>query len=434
MKIDDVLELDVVALGTNGEGIAKTEDITVFVPFALPGETVVAKITKQKKNIAEACLLGVKKRSPERQNPHCPYFGKCGGCDFLHMSYDAQLQFKQNLVKNNLKKIGKIDVDVLECIPSKKEFGYRNKMAFPISENGVSMFEANSNNFVAISFCMLAGEWCQKLIEIFNDWFFETKQAAFNRKNSNGLLKHLVARFEGNCLLVCLVATNQNVPNIDVFAQKLAKVFKDFGLFVNVNSQNAAKIFSEKFVHVCGKKEILLNNFGLVYSISIGSFEQVNPPIAEKIYEKVAAEVDGNIVVNAYSGAGLLSGILANRSKRVFGIEIDKNAHANAEGLKQKNKITNLENICGDCSEELEKIKSFDSIVLDPPRSGCDKKVIETINKVAPQKIIYISCDSATLARDISRLSDYSIKSVQPFDMFPETKHVETLCVLERNA
>ena len=431
MQKDEIIRLKIESLGTNGEGVARTEGVVVFVSFALPGETIDAKITEIKKNFARANITKIIEASKERQNPLCPYYGKCGGCDLQHLCYEKQLEFKRSLVKNNLKKIAKIDAKVAECVPSENKFNYRNKVSFPISENGVGLFEENSNNIVPIKKCCIAGDWSKILIDIFNQWFGESNLQAYNRKTGTGVLRHLVARYENNSLLVCLVAT-KNVQNIGEFERLVAANFKKFGLFVNINTQKTAKIFSDKFVHIAGIKQIEQKSFGLNYPVSIGSFEQVNPFIAEKIYSQVCDEISGKVVVNAYSGAGLLSGVLAKSAKKVIAIEIDKNAHKNAEELRAANNVGNLTNICGDCAQELSKVGEFDAIVLDPPRAGCDKKVIETINAVAPQIIVYISCDSATLARDLSYLSGHKIKSVTPYDMFPQTKHVETVCVLEK--
>ena len=431
MLKDEIIKLKIESLGTNGEGVARYDGYVVFVPFALLGETINAKITEVKKNFARANITKIIEASKERQNPPCPYYGKCGGCDLQHLCYEKQLEFKQSLVKNNLKKIAKIDAEVACCVPSESEYYYRNKVSFPISNNGVGMFEENSSNIVPIKNCCIAGEWVKTLIDIFNQWFDKSSLQAYDRKTGTGVLRHLVARQENDSLLVCLVAT-KNVQNIGGFERLIAANFKKFGLFVNLNTPKTAKIFSDKFIHIAGIKQIEQQSFGLNYPVSIGSFEQVNSYIAEKIYKDVCSEISGKVVVNAYSGAGLLSGVLARSAKKVIAIEIDRNAHKNAEELKVANNIGNLINICGDCALELPKSGEFDAIVLDPPRAGCDKKVIETICEVKPKKIVYISCDSATLARDLSYLSNYKIKSVTPYDMFPQTKHVETVCVLEK--
>ena len=432
MQKDEVIELNINSLGVNGEGIARHEDVVIFVPNALPGEIVSAKIVETKKNFARAKVVDILKLSKQRKEPPCPFYGECGGCDLQHLCYEKQLEFKRNLVRGNLRKIAKTEAQVSECVASESEYYYRNKVSFPISEKGIGMFEENSNNIVSIKNCFIVGEWAKTLIEVFNDWFAKSKILAYNRKTGKGILRHLVARCENNSLLVCIVATK--MQDFGGLVAQIATKFSNFGLFVNINSSSTAKIFSEKFVHIAGIKQINQTSFGLNYPVSIGSFEQVNPSVAEKIYKHVCAEISGKVVVNAYSGAGLLSGILAKSAKKVIGIELDKNAHQNAEELKGRNKIANLTNICGDCAAELPKIHKFDAIVLDPPRAGCDKKVIETINAVAPKKIVYISCDSATLARDVSRLDGYKICSVTPYDMFPETHHVETVCVLVKNS
>ena len=432
MQKDEIVELKIDSLGFNGEGVARSGNMVVFVPNALPNETIEAKIVDVKKNFARAKVLKILTSSKQRLQPHCPYFGKCGGCDLQHMTEECALEFKRNKVEQNLKKIAKQNVEVLPCVSGDFQFGYRNKVAFPVCAEGVGMFCAGTNDIIKIDNCLLAEKWAKDLIHIFDEWFLTSGLLCWNRKTGLGLVRHLVARYENNQLLCCVCINGNKLPNVAALAHKLGEKFDSFGLFVNKNNSKNTEILSKQYEHIAGIKEIILEKFGLKYGVSIGSFEQVNPEVSEKIYRQVCSEISGERVVNAYSGAGLLSGILAKNAQRVIGIELDKSAHQNSEDLKKRNQITNLTNICGDCAVELSNVGEFDAIVIDPPRAGCDKKVIETINAVKPKKIVYISCDSATLARDLSYLSVYKIKSVTPYDMFAQTKHVETVCVVER--
>lgn len=426
------LELNITSLGCNGEGVAKVEGAVVFVPFALPGETVRAKIIYAKSSFYVAKVLEILTPSPFRVAPLCPHFSKCGGCDLQHLSYQKQLEFKTDLVKNNLLNIAKQDVKVFSCEKSDGEYYYRNKFSFPISSLGVGMFKSDSHEIIKIENCFIQANWAKTIIEIFNKFISLSYNSVYNEQTKQGLLKHLVCRMEQNQLLVCVVINGNKLKNSDKLIELISQKFEHFGLMLNINTLCNNVILTDKFVYLHGFKTITLCEHNVVFDVSIDSFLQVNTPVANKIYNEVTNFVEGEVVVNAYSGAGLLSAMLAKKAKHVYGIEIVKSAHLNAEQLIARNNIVNVTNICGDVKTELKNIKNFNTIVLDPPRKGCDKSVMDLINLVMPQKIIYISCDSATLSRDIKNLAGYKLSVVKPFDMFPNTKHVETFAVLER--
>lgn len=426
------LELNISSLGINGEGVAKVDGAVVFVPFALPDEKVRAKIIYAKSSFYVAKVLEILKPSKFRVNPPCPYFNKCGGCDIQHLEYSKQLEFKTNLVKNNLKNIAKLDVPVENCEPSNNQFYYRNKFSFPISSQGVGMYKEGSHEIIPINNCLIQTDWARDIIEIFNKFINLSGNSVYNEQTKQGLLKHLVCRMEQNQLLVCVVVNGNKLKNADKLIKMISEKFMHFGLMLNVNTLCNNVILTDKFIYLHGFKTITMSQHQMVFDVSIDSFLQVNTFVANKIYDEVVAQVEGEVVVNAYSGAGLLSALLSKKAKYVYGIEIVKAAHLNAEQLIKRNSITNVTNICGDVKMELHNIKNFDTIVLDPPRKGCDKTVINLINLVSPKKIVYVSCDSATLSRDISNLTGYKITKVKPFDMFPNTRHVETLAVLEK--
>ena len=426
------LELNITSFGINGEGVAKHDGAVIFVPYALPDETVKAKIIYAKSSFYVAKVLQILKPSPFRIKPPCPYFGKCGGCDLQHLTYNKQLEFKTNLVKNNILNIAKQDITVLPCEPSNTQYYYRNKFSFPISPSGVGMFKEGSHEIITINNCLIQTEWAKSIIEIFNKFITLSGNSVYNEQTKQGLLKHLVCRMEQNQLLVCVVVNGNKLKNADKLIKMLSEKFEHFGLMLNENTLCNNVILTDKFTYLYGFKTITMLEHQIVFDVSIESFLQVNTYIANKIYEEVCDSVTDEIVVNAYSGAGLLSALLSKKAKHVYGIEIVKSAHLNAEQLIKRNRIKNVTNICGDVKMELHNIKNFNTIVLDPPRKGCDKTVINLINLVYPNKIVYVSCDSATLSRDISNLKNYKITKVKPFDMFPNTRHVETLVVLEK--
>ena len=429
------LTLEIVDLGVNGEGIAKHEGAVIFVPFALVGEVVNVHIIYAKSKFYVGKITEIITPSPHRTTPQCPHFKKCGGCHLQHLNYSEALNFKTNLVKNTLTKIGKVNVENLvePCVAS-QPYNYRNKFSFPIGFNKkpfVGMYKENSHEIVEIENCHIQQPWAKPIIDAFNTFMAENNISVYNEQTKTGLVKHLVCRLEQDQLLVCVVTNGNSLPNHQKFADMLKPHFKTFGLMLNINTLNNNVILTNNYKHLLGIKIIKMLENGLKYEISLNSFMQVNSAIANQIYTEVQNQVKNEVVVNAFSGAGYLSGLLAKTAKHVYGIEIVESSHQNAETLKIENNINNLTNILGDVSEKLKTINNYSFIVLDPPRKGCSKEVIDSIIDVKPKNILYISCGPATLARDLGYLKEhYTINFVKPFDMFPQTHHVETLVSL----
>ena len=429
------LTLEIIDLGINAEGIAKHEGAVVFVPFALVGEVVNVHIIYAKSKFYVGKITEIIKPSPHRTTPLCPHFKKCGGCHLQHLSYTEALNFKTTLVKNTLTKIGKLNVENLvePCVAS-TPYGYRNKFSFPVGFNKVpfvGMYKENSHEIVKIENCHIQQPWAKPIIDVFNKFMLENNISVYNEQTKTGLVKHLVCRLEQNQLLVCVVTNGNALPNHQALVEALKPHFNTFGLMLNINTLNNNVILTNQYKHLYGIKTIKMFENGLNYEISLNSFMQVNTQIANQIYAEVQNVVKNEVVVNAFSGAGYLSGLICKTAKHVYGIEIVESSHQNAETLKQENNLTNLTNILGDVSEKLKTIKDYSFIVLDPPRKGCSKQVIETILNVKPKNILYISCGPATLARDLNLLSThYTLNFVKPFDMFPQTHHVETLVSL----
>lgn len=438
IKKNDVFDVEIVDYGCNLEGIAKKDGVVLFVPNACVGECVTVQVinTKQKAYICK--ILEIKKPSEFRRGSKCEYYSKCGGCQAQHITYEKQLQLKHDLVFRAVEKIAKIDAVVSPCVESENQYYYRNKLALPINPltKKVGMFRAGSHNIIDVNDCLIQEKWAKDLIKAVNEYIAESKISVFDEKENSGLIKHIVARHFGDQYLFTVVINGEKLPNHELLIEKLNEKFKNFGLNVNINKLANNVILSNNFKHIYGLKSIEINEFGINYNITNASFFQVNNDIKSKIYSTVLSEVGGEIVVDAYSGAGLMSAIVSRYAKQVFGIEIVPDAVKSADDLTKINGIKNLTNICGDTAVELPKlVKKIDgdfTLILDPPRKGCDKKVIETILKTKPNKIIYVSCNPSTLARDMGVLKEaYSVKSITPFDMFPQTCHVETLAVLQ---
>ena len=442
IKKNDILEVEILNLGCNGEGVAKVDGVVIFVPYTLPGEIVKIQIinTRQKAYIGK--VLEILKPNMDRVDPKCPYFSKCGGCQLQHLKYEASLIFKQQLVSDAIQHIGKIKCKINNCESSDKNYFYRNKLALPFdSKNGlIGMFRTNSHSIVNIENCYIQEPWCKDLIAIFNDYVMTNQISIYDEITGKGLIRHLVARMANNKILISVVINGKVLPYREYLINKLNEKFNEFGLNINVNMTNSNVIMTDNFKHIYGLKEIEIEEYGVKYNINNASFMQVNEYIKRKIYNAVLDEVStSDIIIDAYSGAGLLTAILSKKCKFAYGIEIVKPAVDIANYLKTCNNISNMQNICGDTTKELpkliKKINSDFSVVLDPPRKGCSALVMETLAKVEPKKVIYISCNPSTLARDLRTFldanSNYEIKKIQPFDMFPNTKHVETLAVLE---
>jgi len=444
MKKNDKFEVEIDDMGYSGEGIAHKDGVTIFVPFAIIGEKVLIHVLKVKDSIAWAKIIEIKSNSKHRLEPKCKYFEKCGGCALEHVSSETELLVKQQKIKTAFKKNAGIELEKIRMFDSNKLYSYRNKCAFPIRNiDGVAsvcMFKGSSHIPIKIDKCELADEKINKIIKIFNEFLNENNITAFDELTGRGLVKFLVIRVIDDVPLITIVINAKKLSNVDNLIKKLELSFAKFGLNLNINMTNNNVILSSSFIHVCGESELVANEKGISYPVSSMSFLQINDYIKNIIYDKVLDAIEKeDLVIDAYSGAGLLSAIMAKKAKYVYGIEIIKDATENANNLKISNSIKNLTNINGDCLIELPRLveglySTQVKVVLDPPRKGCDKKVIDAIIKANVQKIIYISCNPATLARDAKILIDagYKIKSVEGFNMFPQTEHVETLAFFEK--
>lgn len=434
----NLLDLKIDAIGTNGEGIAKNANGTCFVPFCLVGEQVLAKPTYKKGNVINAQLVKVVKSTNGRTKPRCKVFGECGGCQLQHMAYDLQLGYKRELVKNNLKKLGGVDFDVLPTEPSAKTFGYRNKLQMPFGfKNGktvMGFYKPASHEMVVTDGCILQEEWADKLCNLAKLFVDANKVSVYNEKTKQGLLRHLVARFVNNQLLVTIVVNGDKLDNWQSLDKLLAENFDSYGLFININKKHTNVILGDKTIHLSGIEHISGECCGIKFNLQPNSFFQVNDDIRDKIYNQAISLVDTSdcdVIIDAFSGIGIMSGVLAKTGKQTFGIEIVPQAVQDADKLKKLNGLDNLTNICGDVNVELKKLcdkyKKV-ALVVDPPRKGLDKQTKDTILQAKPKSVVYVSCNSATLARDVKDLSSlYQVTYCKPYDMFPMTNNVETL-------
>lgn len=449
-------------LGSNGEGIVRTEDCTIFVPYALPQEKIRYKVLKVKKNVAFGKVIEVCTPAEERIRPKCPVYEKCGGCQLQHLKYKLQLKLKSQIVKDCFSKIAFIDVDVPLAVRSELEYGYRNKLQLPVrdSEFGcvIGFFAQNSHRVVPINGCPIQPEWCNRIIATIKEYVQKYSVPVYSDETRAGLIKHVVVRDVDGRLLVTIVVNGKELPHSDALIELLKANFKQFSLFLNVNERNDNVILTDEYVCLYGRKNVASSDLGIKFEIGPGSFMQVNDGVRRKIYQdavKAAEITPDTTVIDAYSGAGMLTAIFASKAKKAIGIEIVKEAVECADDLKRRNgldgKMENVNAACEDALPEILKKARADGgdcvLVLDPPRQGVDEKLIAAVNETLPDRILYVSCSPQTLARDVGMLTgtlvrdgeklvkgdgkgNYELVSVQPYDMFPQTKHIETLAVL----
>ncbi len=438
---------EVCGQGTDGEGIVRTEGATVFVPFCMPKEKIRFKVLSLKGDVAYGKLLEVLEPSPDRVTPRCPVFEKCGGCALQHMSYPSQLAFKRGQLKASLKKIGNIAADVDEVVPCESEYRYRNKLALPIGEGAdgpvCGFYASRSHRIVPILDCDIQFERAGEAIECLR------KYMALGVKN----LRHFVARKVGESYIFALVCKKKVNPQ--PLVSLLSEKFSDFTFLLNENPSEGNAIFGDRWTVWRGSGYVMAEERGIKYPVGANTFMQVNDEMREKLYGRVLFEAESvPVAVNLYSGGGLLTAMLAEACGEAYGIEIVKEAHADAESLKKLNGLDGrMFDVLGaveDNTEILEKARDG-MVVCDPPRKGMERSVVKALKTCGAKKIALVSCNPATLARDLGLLlgtlkeedgrlvkgdgdGEYEISSLTPFDMFPQTKWCETLCVLERKA
>lgn len=443
----DVIDAEIVDFGSNGEGIAKCGVYPIFIPFAVKGDVVRAKITWTSKDYAFGEIVELVEPSADRVKPKCPYFEKCGGCDLQNVSYLKQLEIKRENVRRALKKNGGIDVDVPTPV-SLNEWEYRNKLALPFGKNKRSgrvylgFFEKRSHSVVPMKWCALQGQWAADLIEDIGEWANECGLSVYDELSGKGYLRHAVARMLDTLTLTLVVNSKaQNIEKIDCLTQKLNRHFVDYTIFVSNNVKNTNVILGDNATLVYGKERP--QNLGRYKAVvSPLSFLQVNDKVRDAIYddvcEHIGSDFDGEIV-ELYSGVGLLTAQIALRlpKSKITAVEIVPEATKDADALMRNLALDNVKNVCADAAKFVENIEDNNThrvLILDPPRKGCDERVLDKAKSAGFDKILYVSCNPQTLARDLKTLSsNYHIDYVQPYDMFPQTRHVEMVVSMTKN-
>lgn len=456
MQKGDILDLEIVSSGMEGEGVARVDGMVVFVPLCMQGEKVRVMVREVNKKFARATVIKVLEPSPDRTEPLCPIFYRCGCCDMQHIKYDRQLLIKKANVEACLYKALGRKVQVDDVRGDGKVYGYRNKIQVPLAKVGgkvvAGYYKGNTHNVVPfgqrvredLGACVMYTGGMQDMLDAFLRYANEVGLDCYDEQKHTGFLRHFVARRVGDKYAVVVVANGKKLPLEKKLIEALKNTGREFSLYFDSNTKKTNVIMSPDIKVLYGSERLDADICGVRAKVSPLSFMQVNDGVRDMIYEAVAERIKEDadkVVIDAYSGAGVLTNVLAKSADKVYGIEIVPEAVADADELTaQSGNVGKVENICGDCAEKLpvlaEKLREQGrrfAVVLDPPRKGCDERVLDALKSAKPDKVYYISCNPATLARDLARLDDaYTIMSVTPYDMFPETKHVETLVCLER--
>ncbi len=481
LKKDDQVTIEIEDIGTDGAGIGKADGYTLFVKDAVIGDIIKAKVIKAKKTYGYARLMEIITPSKDRVEPVCPVARQCGGCQIQQMSYDAQLKYKQKLVRDNLARIGGItDCEVLPVIGMDNPFNYRNKAQYPVGRNKdgkvvIGFYAGRTHSIVDYTQCAIGAPENAQILEKIRTFINENNISVYDEQSHKGLIRHILIRTGKHTgqIMVCLIINGKNLPHADKLADCLKDISGMSSIMININKERTNVILGSECSVICGNSYIEDSICGIMFRISPLSFFQVNPVQTEKLYLKALeyAELTGNETVwDLYCGIGTISLLMATKARKVYGVEIVPQAIEDAKNNAARNSINNAEFFVGKAEEVVPHIyeedmkkagsESVDSkenlkensglpdsasaesvmrinpdvVVVDPPRKGCDETLLDTIVKMNPKRIVYVSCDSATLARDLKYLTahGYEITHVQPVDQFAHTVHVENVVKLVR--
>ena len=449
VKKNEYYEMKIDSLGHEGEGVGRVNNFTVFVPYALPGDIIKAKIIKVKSSYAYGKLIEIIEPSAYRINPMCSVFYKCGGCQLQHIDYSQQLRLNRQLVIDNLIRIGGLnEIKVNKTIGMKNPMEYRNKVQLPVGQDkegsiNIGFYASRTHDIVEADTCYIHPRLNDDIINIFKQWMIENKVSAYDEKTGKGLIRHIFTRigFKTGEVMVVIVANGRKMPYKEKLINALIKSNKKIvSIMQNINTRRDNVILGEENILLWGEESITDFIGNIKFNISPASFYQVNPIQTEVLYNKVAeyAQLNGNeTVFDLYCGIGTISLFLASKVKKVVGVEIVPEAIADAETNARINNIQNTEFYTGAAEEVIPKLyeKGYraDVIVVDPPRKGCDESLLKTLVDMQVNRIVYVSCNPSTLARDLKYLKDkYKVQEVQPIDMFPYTSHVECVALMSR--
>ena len=430
--------------GEGGMGVARIDGRVVFVHGALRGEKCRVLILKTLKSVAFAKVLEVLEPSSERITPDCPYFPRCGGCTYRHICYEEELRLKKQRVQDNLSRIGGSDVTVEEILGAQDTLRYRNKAQYPVSKDGaVGFYRARTHEVIECEHCLLVKPEADAAAEALREYMQSCRVAGYDEKTGRGLVRHLYIRSNAaGESLVCVLVNGDKLPKEDRLVTLLRDACpKCTGIVLGTNTKKGNVILGDRYRTLWGSDRLEDTLCGKTFRLSVPSFYQVNRVQAERLYAK-AIEFAGltgqETVLDLYCGAGTITLALSDHAKKVLGAEIVPEAIDDARENAARNGVKNAEFFCGDASDVAKKLAREnlrpDVITVDPPRKGLAADVVESIAEMQPQRVVYVSCDSATMARDVKRLADlgYTAQRACAVDMFPRADHVETVVLLSK--
>ncbi len=451
VKKNDVLEVTVTDVTATGDAVVKHEDYPIFVQGGVTGDVLNITVTKTNKTYGFGRINKIISPSPHRVTPACPVFQSCGGCDYMHISYSHQLEIKSNTVKGNLQRIGSVHPGEYEfegIVGADTSFGYRNKAQLPLGKHGketvFGFYSKGSHSIVPVQSCMIQNKSINKVAEAFLRYANKYGISVYDEKSHRGILRHLYVRTgntTGEILVVIVTNSRKPLPHADELIKSLQEHSGLKGIIQNINTDKTNLILGKESIVLWGEDKISSMIDKLGFTISSESFFQVNGAQTEKLYAKAleyACPTDEETVFDLYCGTGSISLFLAQKAKKVIGVEIVEKAIENAKENAISNSIDNAYFYAGDCAKVVQKLISqgerADIVVVDPPRKGCSEDMLELINTMSPAKLVYVSCNSATLARDVKILREYgyTLKKVCGVDMFPNSGHCEVVCILHR--
>ena len=430
--------------GEGGMGVARIDGRVVFVHGALRGEKCRVLILKTLKSVAFAKVLEVIEPSSERITPDCPYFPRCGGCTYRHIRYEEELRLKKQRVQDNLSRIGGSDVTVEEILGARDTLRYRNKAQYPVSKDGaVGFYRARTHEVIECEHCLLVKPEADAAAEALREYMQSCRVAGYDEKTGRGLVRHLYIRSNAaGESLVCVLVNGDKLPKEDRLVTRLRDAGpKCTGIVLGTNTKKGNVILGDRYRTLWGSDRLEDTLCGKTFRLSVPSFYQVNRIQAERLYAK-AIEFAGltgqETVLDLYCGAGTITLALSDHAKKVLGAEIVPEAIDDARENAARNGVKNVEFFCGDASDVAKKLAREnlrpDVITVDPPRKGLAADVVESIAEMQPGRVVYVSCDSATMARDVKRLADlgYTAQRACAVDMFPRADHVETVVLLSK--
>lgn len=445
MQKNDEYIIEITGYTSEGSGIGRADSVAVFVPSAAAGDVLRVKILKVKKSYAYGKIIEILTPSPSRTENDCPSFNQCGGCVYRHISYEEECRIKALKVYDAVKRIGGINMPPENLIPSEMQDHYRNKAQYPVSPDGYPGFYAfHSHRIVKCNSCPLEPEIFDKITAACSEWAIKNRIGIYNEETHTGLLRHIYIRLAEKTdeIMVCLVINGTSLP----FADELIDCLKELcrgrlkSVQININREKTNVILGKKCVTLFGSPYITDILCGVKVRLSPLSFYQVNRATAERLYKKAAeyAEPQGKTVLDLYCGAGTIGLSMADKAEKIIGVEIVPEAVEDAKFNAKLNGTENAEFLCSDASYAAERLAENgitpDVIIVDPPRKGCSAELISVITeKFKPERVVYVSCDPATFARDAKLFGEkgYTLREYTPVDMFPRTSHIETVGLLE---